>query len=312
MKIALVSPPQTAAGGNTTTVLRWEQIFRSLGHEVAPSSRWSEGDEAADLLVALHARKSAPSIEAFPGPVVVAVTGTDLYQDLPASVEAMRSLLRAWRIVVLHPLAVQALPDIVRARAQVIVQSVVPLAVLPPKDAPYTVAVVGHLRAVKDPLTVARAVALLPRSSLLRVVQVGMALDERLAEEARIEMARNERYRWTGPRPREQTLQIIAASHLLAVPSLVEGGANVIGEAIVHGVPPIASRIDGNIGLLGKDWPALFDAGSPGALCALLSVWESDAAHREALCVRTAALRHDFSPEREREAWRSLLEAVRG
>lgn len=308
MKIALVAPEQAFAGGNTTTVRRWEEILRALGHEIEVCV----GEPGpADLLVALHARKSASAIAAFRGPVVVAATGTDLYLDLPASEEAMASLLAAWRIVVLHPLASRVLPAVVRERVRVIRQSVVPLREPLLKDEPYTVAVVGHLRAVKAPLLVAEAARLLPATSRIRVLQVGAALEPELAVAARSEESSSLRYRWMGPVARDEALRILARAHLLAVPSLVEGGANVIGEALVHRVPPIASRIDGNVGLLGEDWPGLFAPGDGGDLAALLDRWEHDEGLRDALADRCARLAGDFAPDLEIEAWRSLIGELR-
>lgn len=307
MKIVLVGPVQAVAGGNTTTASRWEVILRELGHTVEVSA----GPHGpADLLIALHARKSASAIAAFPGPVVVAATGTDLYQDLPTSTEAQASFEKAWRIVVLHPLGARALPPALQERVRVIRQSVVPLRELPPKDEPYTVVVIGHLRAVKDPLAVAEAASLLPSTSRIRVLQVGAALDPGLEHAARARQASDARYRWVGPVPRDEALRILASAHLLAVPSLVEGGANVVGEAIVHRVPPIASRIDGNVGLLGADWPGLFAPGDREGLAALLARWETDEGLRAALVRGCDRLIGGFEPALEKGAWRSLFDEL--
>jgi glycosyltransferase involved in cell wall biosynthesis len=295
VRLALVSPPQAHEGGNTTTVRRWERILRELGHErVAP--------EQAERLIALHAVKSRAAIEAFPGPVIVAATGTDLY---PPSEVAADSFRRAWRVVVLEPRAIDALPPEVRGRARVIRQSVEPLDPLPPKDEPWTVAIVGHLRPVKDPLVVARAVGLLPASSRIRAVQVGAALTPELEAAARA--AEGPRWRWLGAVPRDRALDVIARAHLLAVPSVTEGGANVVGEAVAHRTPPVATRIPGNTGLLGEDWPALFEVGDAPGLAALLDRWERDPALRADLVTRTDALGPGFAPARERAAWEALL-----
>jgi putative glycosyltransferase (TIGR04348 family) len=309
MRIALVTPEQDFAGGNTTTSDRWLAILRELGHQVSLSHEWAGGGE---VLVALHARKSAASIAAFPGPVVVAATGTDLYVDLPHSPEALASFERADRIVVLNPLAIRALPAEVRERARVILQSASPLARTPPKDPPWTVSVLGHLRAVKDPLAVAEAARLLPAESRIRVVHAGGALEPALGAAAAREMAENQRYSWHGGLPRGDALQLLACSHVLAVPSLLEGGPNVIGESLVNGVPVLASRIDGNVGLLGEDWPALFSAGDRAGLAGLLLRWERDAAFRADLQARTASLAAAFAPSAERDAWRILLDELTG
>lgn len=258
-------------------------------------------------MIALHARKSAAAIAAFPGPVVVAATGTDLYQDWPHDPDARASFTRAWRIVTLHPTAGEVLPAELRDRVRPILQSAAPLEPLPPQDPPTTVVVVGHLRAVKDPLVVGRALAHVPSGSSLRVVQVGGALEPELGRQAEALAARDPRYRWVGALPPEQALRALASAHLLAVPSLVEGGANVIGEAVVHGVPVVASRAHGNVGLLGADWPALFDVGDAQGLAALLVAWESRPEVRREWADRTRALAPRFALSAELAAWRALL-----
>jgi glycosyltransferase involved in cell wall biosynthesis len=63
-------------------------------------------------------------------------------------------------------------------------------------------------------------------------------------------MAANPRYRWLGELPRWQALRVLARSHVLVLSSLTEGGANVISEALALGVPIVASRIAGSMGLL--------------------------------------------------------------
>lgn len=255
-------------------------------------------------MVALHARKSAASIAAFPGPVVVALTGTDLYLDLPASPEVHASLAKATVLVGLHRLVARALPDVHRPKVRVILQSVLPGPEVT-KDEPWSVAVVGHMRAVKDPLLAAQATRLLPADSRIRVTQIGAALDDGVGEAARA--LEGPRYWWIGEVPREDALRRLAASHLLIVSSRHEGGANVVGEAVVSGVPVVASRIDGNLGLLGEDWPATFEVGDARGLAETLVRWERDPGLRAEIGARTRALQPDFAPEREREAWRTLL-----
>ena len=71
-------------------------------------------------------------------------------------------------------------------------------------------------------------------------------------------MARDPRYRWTGALPHGLTRCAIRNAHLLVHPSLMEGGANVIVEAITAGTPVIASRVSGNVGMLGRNYPGLF------------------------------------------------------
>lgn len=315
LNVVLVTP--AAAGsrnGNRVTALRWAAILRQLGHHVRVVE--PDGGATGDLLIALHARRSHPAVARWPedAPVVVAMTGTDLHEDLPRGDPAARaSLARAARVVVLQPRALEALPAPHRERARVILQSACPPPDAPPRSVEHLeVCVVGHLRAVKDPLRTALAARLLPPSSTIRVTHVGAALDDALATAARFEAEVNPRYRWLGPLPRREALRRIAASHLLSLTSHAEGGANVIPEALVCGVPVVTSRIPGALGNLGDDYPASFPPGDTAALAALLLRIERDAPFRAELERRRAALAPRFSRDAERDAWRALLTELFG
>ncbi len=318
LSIQLVCPaPAGSTQGNRISANRWSRILRDLGHRVRVTVSLA-GEP--DLLVALHAKKSAGAARAFrerfpERPLVVAMTGTDLYADLVrGDRDARASLELADRLVVLHTGALRELPRSTRRRARVIHQSVeVPRGLSPPPDPAtrFEVAVLAHLRSVKDPLRAALAVRGLPTDSRIRVTHLGRALDERLAERARRESGRNPRYRWVGERSRPAALRRLAASHVLVVPSRLEGGANVTGEAAALGVAILASRIDGNTGLLGKRHPGLFPVGDTRALQRLLLRAEREPAFLERLRASSRAAAPLFTPARERAAWRELLRELR-
>jgi putative glycosyltransferase (TIGR04348 family) len=316
MKVLLVTPaPPGSRKGNRITALRWGKILRQLGQRVAIAEEYT--GQGADLLVALHAGKSAASVERWHDrrqglPVVVALTGTDLYGDIHASAAARRSLELADRLIVLQPLGIEALPAPLRPRARVIYQSVPPPRFhAEPRPGHFDVCVLGHLRPVKDPLRTARAARLLPAHSRVRVVHLGAALSEELAAEARAEQADNPRYRWLGERPRGKALRILARCRLLSLTSVSEGGANVISEAVTVGVPVVSSRIAGSIGLLGEDYPGYFPVGDTRALAELLSRVEIQADFHAELRNRCEALRPLFTPEEEGRRWQALLAELR-
>lgn len=221
MKIGIVTPaPPRSRHGNRVTALRWARILRSLGHCVTITQDY-EG-ESYDLLIALHALRSHEAIKHFhcerPDlPLIVALTGTDLYRDLPRSESARLSLEMATRLIALQPKAFDALPEHLHAKTRVIYQSVKPFPQIGAPRVPirnFTVCVIGHLREVKDPFRAAMAARSLPASSRVRVIHVGGAMNEKMAARARREMKINPRYRWIGEQPQWRVRQILMRSQL--------------------------------------------------------------------------------------------------
>jgi glycosyltransferase involved in cell wall biosynthesis len=128
-----------------------------------------------------------------------------------------------------------------------------------------------------------------------------------MADQARAEAVANPRYRWLGDRPRWQALRILARSRLLVLSSRLEGGANVLSEAIAAGVPVVASRIPGSVGLLGDDYLGYFPVGDTETLANLLDRAETDAGFYNGLRTWCRRLRPLVRPARERQTWGSLL-----
>ena len=89
-------------------------------------------------------------------------------------------------------------------------------------------------------------------------------------------MKANPRYLWRGDRPRADVRRLLGRARAVVLSSLSEGGANVISEAVAAGVPVLASRIDGSVGLLGRDYPGYFPVGNTAALARLLHRIETD------------------------------------
>lgn len=314
MRICIVTPAAAASRkGNRTTALRWARLLRSLGHRVV--LREPGAEEACDVLVAMHARRSAGAAERFrreqPGaPLVVALTGTDLYEDIddPA---ARRSLELADRLVLLQSLGIRELPAEHQPKARVIWQSARrPPHTAPPDPDTFGVLVLAHLRPVKDPLLAAVASAQLPPSSRVHVRHLGAPLDDALVEEARAQTATNPRYTWAGPASRLRALRELGQARLLVLTSRSEGGANVVSEAIACGTPVVSTRIPGSVGMLGEDYPGYFPAGDAAALAELLERVETDPGLASELADRCGALGPLVEPAREREAWASLLDEV--
>jgi putative glycosyltransferase (TIGR04348 family) len=295
------------------TALRWARRLRELGHRVSVAVDY--GGEPWQLLVALHARKSAASIVRFrrdrpAAPVVVALTGTDLYRDLRISSAARRSVALATRLILLQPHGLRSLPAPFRAKARVILQSARGSSGLlrsGPRADGFDACLLAHLRPVKDPLLAARAVRFLPPESRVRVLHCGAALDPSMARRARAGEAATPRYRWLGALPRRRALRLLARSRLLLVTSRMEGGANVVSEAIASGVPVLSTRIEGSVGILGGDYPGYFPVGDARALARLLRRAEADPRFYRDLRRRCRRLRPLVDPARERRGWRALL-----
>jgi putative glycosyltransferase (TIGR04348 family) len=251
----------------------------------------------------VHYRRLYPA-----GPLIVALTGTDLYRDIHKSTRAQQSLELADRLIVLQAKGRAELPTRLQHKVRVIYQSVEPTRVRPAKKRRFfEVCVLGHLRQEKDPFRPALALRLLPAETRIRIIHAGQALKPAFAERARKLAAQDPRYRWIGEVPRGRARRILACSQLLVLSSRMEGGPNVISEALVAGVPVLASRIAGSEGMLGEDYPGFFPVGDTRALARLMlkAASEPDFYHRlKKACDRRAPL---FQPARERQAWKHLL-----
>lgn len=309
--MAIITPSLADANtGNWHTAARWARFLRAR-YRVRVLKAWN--GEAADALIALHARRSAASIEAFARhhprrPLIVVLTGTDLYRDIRTDAAAQRSLELATRLVVLQERGPDALPAARRGKAVVIYQSAPRLAPGARRRTTFDVAVVGHLRDEKDPRLAMRVAERLPHDSRTRVLHIGEALDRALGQAARATERRCARYRWIGGLPRGRTRQWMRRAHLLLHPSKMEGGAQAILEAIQSGTPVVASDCAGNVGMLGRGYPGLFPVGDMQAASKLLRRAETDARFLRALqsaCKKRAAL---FDPERERRAVLRLVD----
>lgn len=312
MHIGIITPAAAKSlNGNRATANRWAGFLRQLGHKVTISVDWD--GTAYDLMIALHAWRSAESIAAFKQqypdlPLVLAMTGTDLYRFMISHPEpTLASIQSADRLVTLHRLATKVLPEQIHHKVHVIHQSAVPLSKQKRSVRYFDICVAGHLREEKDSMRVAYAVRDLPVDSRIRVLHFGKAHNVKWAAYAQEEMKINPRYHWFGEVPHWKVRKAYGSCHLMVLPSVMEGGANVISEATVAGLPVIASDIDGSVGLLGDDYAGYFPVQDTGALRELLLKAEAEPAYVKMLeqqCKQRAGL---FTREAEKQGWADLL-----
>jgi len=318
-QLVIVTPAlRDANNGNWQTAQRWARML-SADYRVRLAAGWdgpggdgSGADRGDHLLIALHARRSAPAVAAWRqqrggAPVMLVLTGTDLYRDIAFDAAAQRSLAQADRLVVLNELGLRSLPAAWRSKARVCLQSC-PTRLPEPKPARHLRALmVGHLREEKSPQTYFEAARLLAQRSDILLDHIGGALDPALAAQATALMQSHPHYRWLGNRPHGATRARIARAHVLVHPSRMEGGAHVVMEAVCSGTPVLASRIDGNLGLLGEDYPGVFEPGDAAGLALALQRARDDGAMLPALRLACAARAPLFLPERERQTLAGLV-----
>ena len=267
-------------------------------------------------MIAIHAWRSADSIRRFrerhpDRPLIVALSGTDVYDYIDRDpAPTLHSLACADRLIALQELARRRVPARFRRKVRVLHQSAPPLPRTARSRRGFDVAVIGHLREVKDPFRAAKAARRLPATSRLRIVHLGAAETPQWAAKAKAEMRANPRYLWRGDRPRAEVRRLLGRARAMVLSSVSEGGANVISEAVAAGVPVLASRIDGSVGLLGRDYPGYFRLGDTAALARLLHRIETRPEFLARLRRAIARRAHLFRPAREKAAWKKLIAEV--
>lgn len=331
--ILVTAAPPGSEFGSETTAIRWETNLQNLGHRVEVTYAYGKGREtyakpSNDLMIAIGARECDDAITAFKEeddsrPVVVALNGNDVYLGLDRWPEVAKNMEIADRLVVFEPRAVDELPRKYRDRTHVIYQAVelpergIEAIPEPPlreerqsqRDR-FEVCVANHIEEHKDPLRTALAARLLNEESKIFITHIGRVLDPRWETHVRRESQNNPRYDWLGEVPWSRCLQFIKRADLVSVSSTIESGGNVQSEAIVLGTPLIASRIPGNVGILGEEYPGLFDPKDEEELARMLGSAESDSRFYNDLLRHGTELKSNFSMEKERESWKKLFQSL--
>jgi putative glycosyltransferase (TIGR04348 family) len=311
--IRIVTPALADANnGNWRTAHRWQTLL-SPDFKVIVQGDWN--DESCDILIALHARRSAASIVRFRAahptkPLIVVLTGTDLYRDLKTSDEARQCLALADALIVLQEDAIQFIPIEHRKKTHVVYQSAKQLAPTPKLKNKLNCVVVGHLREEKDPATIFRVAEKINDNDHIHILHIGAPLDEALATIAKKLSAQNKHYHWSGAMTHGLTRAAIKHAHVLIHPSIMEGGANVIVEALTSGTPVIASKMSGNVGMLGQNYEGYFPVGDEIALIALLKRCADDPNFMSRLGNACQARAKLFLPDTERDSLRNIANQI--
>jgi len=310
--VLIVTPYAAAANnGNVRTAQRWADLLRSRYRVIVRTP--ADPLDEADILIALHARRSHAAVRAWRErfgmrPVIVTLTGTDLYRDVPLDdTQALASLQFADRLIVLQERGISALPAAVRTKARAIYQSAPVMPTYAKSSRRMRVLFVGHLREEKDPLTFIRAAAYFRDRDDIEFAIAGGMRDPALAGPVQHLLSSAPRLRMLGTLSHRVTRERIRRAHLLVVPSRMEGGANVIVEAVTGGTPVLASGCDGNLGMLGTDYAGIFAVGDHDGLARLLARFRTEPAFQRHLARQCEALLPRFTPASER---RGLLDTV--
>ena len=316
--LCIVSPALADANnGNWQTAQRWAHML-SGHYQTHISTAWPDGQDA-DVLLALHARRSAPSIAAWAQthptrPLVLALTGTDLYHDIHHDADAKRSLDLAHALIVLQDQGGAELPPALHNKAHVIYQSSTALPSVNKTTAHLRVLMVGHLRDEKNPQLLWQAAQALSADDGIYIDHIGKALDPALAQQAQRVTSQCSHYRWLGEQPHAHTRRSIQRAHVLVHPSHLEGGAHVIMEAVLSDTPVLASRVSGNVGMLGVDYAGYFEPGNATQLANLLRQCQRTQTKPDGLLAQLTRACHAraplFQPERERASLCALLNSL--
>ena len=315
-RIAIITPALSdAKNGNWETARRWH-LFLSKHYQVTVTREFvldtsiESSDLSTDLLIGLHARRSHSAIKTFAQlgrPIVVVLTGTDLYGDTPSHPQVQESLELATQIVTLQADALELLPTAFRAKARVIFQSAASVTPINKNLKTFDICFIAHRRKEKDPSTVLSAFKQFD-SLRARLVHVGRLDDYEQEFNAAAKL--DDRISLLGAMTNDEARAVLARGSVMVLASKMEGGANVIIEAVTSGVVVIASRISGNIGMLGADYPGYFSYGNVGELLALLTRCEQDVGFMNLLQTHCENMASQFAPAQEEQRVQALAASL--
>ena len=303
--------PRQRSQGNAVTAKRMVNLLRDSGLAAALHER-GDAPLKAKCLIALNGRKGAEEIFKFlqrqpDNPVIALLTGTDVNHpemEQPDSI-TRKALELSTAIVSLHDGFAHRIPKHLLEKTEVIYPSVMlpdPLDHSPSK--PPKVIIAGNFRAEKNPSLMMKAVREM-KESPLHFHAYGQGGDyqrdlERTAAEC-------PHFYFHGVKEHDVLLGEMQAAHVLLNTSTQEGGANAICEAIALGLPVVASRIAGNMGMLGENYAGFFPVEEVTKLIEILGRAAKNHDFYQLLKEQIATRAPLFSHQRETEQWVNLI-----
>jgi len=324
-EVLITTPyPVDSTRGNSVSARRIAGILVAAGHSAEVRLAGDTADAKAGMLLALHARKSAPAIAAFRAlcprkPFVALLTGSDLHIDLPLggkhAAEVRATMRDADLLVIAQEGSRAEVPEEFKGKVRLVPKSVdIPLPPYSPPDRcdGLIVVIAAHIRPLKDPFRAADAARLLDEESgyRIRIAHYGEVVEEEMRTRLEWENLSGPRYHWYGPVSREAMVAHLAHCHVHLNTSLMEGGANSIAEAIQIGVPVVATRIPGNTGMLGDDYAGYFEPEDSLGLAEVLERCARDNLYLADLAAQVRARAPIFTRDAERAGWLAVIREV--
>ena len=303
--------PLSSPKGNSITAKRISTLLSQAGHTADAIN--TDMPPPADVMIALHATKTLAASKRFKvespnGKLIIYLTGTDLYREQANNnLEFTEALILADALVVGQNASLKSIPADYQSKSHFVPASVLlpPLKKVPPPPSP-SLALIGHLRPVKNPFLINMALKELDALKL-DVFTLGAALEPSMLANVKTWQLADPRFHWLDDIPYAETLSWIQQVDFTLNTSHSEGGSNAVAESIVLGTPVLASKIEGNIGMLGDDYLGYFEPNNPSSLVKLIRRSITNSSFHQTLLQQITELQKNFLPEKEIEAWLKLL-----
>jgi glycosyltransferase involved in cell wall biosynthesis len=304
--------PLSSPKGNSITAKRIAKLLTQAGH--AAQAINTDMPPPADAMISLHATKTLAASKRFKvhspnAKLIIYLTGTDLYREQTNNnPEFQEALILADVLVVGQRASLASIPADFQDKSHFVPASVLlpSLKKVSPPPSP-SLALIGHLRPVKNPFLMNIALVELVELKL-DAFTLGAALEPSMLADAEAWQLADSRFHWLDDVPYTEALSWIEQVDFTLNTSHSEGGSNSVAESIVLGTPVLASKIEGNVGMLGDDYLGYFEPNNASSLARLIQRSITDHSFHKKLLQQIAELQENFLPEKEVAGWLKLLQ----